>query len=72
MNTVDDITKRGGNEGWIRSNINKGHYDYYYWLLAGLNMANFIYFLACCKAYGPCKGLVSKPLGAKDGTDEEG
>ncbi|KAH9799568.1 protein NRT1/ PTR FAMILY 1.2 [Citrus sinensis] len=72
MNTVDDITKRGGNGGWIPSNINKGHYDYYYWLLAGLNMANFIYFLECCKAYGPCKGLVSKPLGEKDGTDEEG
>ncbi|XVE53733.1 hypothetical protein DITRI_Ditri03aG0026200 [Diplodiscus trichospermus] len=53
--TVDDVTKRGG-ESWISSNINKGHYDYYYWLLAGLNVLNFIYFLACSKAYGPCKG----------------
>ncbi|XVF89192.1 hypothetical protein PTKIN_Ptkin19aG0110400 [Pterospermum kingtungense] len=54
-NTVDDVTKTGG-ESWVSSNINKGHYDYYYWLLAGLNMLNFIYFLACCKAYGPCQG----------------
>ncbi|XWS26333.1 hypothetical protein CRYUN_Cryun26dG0023300 [Craigia yunnanensis] len=53
--TVDDVTKRGG-ESWVSSNINKGHYDYYYWLLAGLNMLNFIYFLACSKAYGPCQG----------------
>ena len=52
--TVDDVTKRGG-ENWVSSNINKGHYDYYYWLLAGLNMLNFIYFLACSTAYGPCQ-----------------
>ncbi|XP_031277450.1 protein NRT1/ PTR FAMILY 1.2-like [Pistacia vera] len=55
MNAVDDVTKRGGNESWVSTNINKGHYDYYYWVLAGLSMANFIYFLACSKAYGPCK-----------------
>ncbi|XP_022731022.1 protein NRT1/ PTR FAMILY 1.2-like [Durio zibethinus] len=53
--TVDDVTKKGG-ESWISSNINKGHYDYYYWLLAGLCMLNFMYFLACSKAYGPCQG----------------
>ncbi|KAA3468227.1 protein NRT1/PTR FAMILY 1.2-like [Gossypium australe] len=52
---VDNVTKRGG-ESWISSNMNKGHYDYYYCLLAGLSMLNFIYFLACCKAYGPCHG----------------
>ncbi|XWS17719.1 hypothetical protein CRYUN_Cryun33cG0091400 [Craigia yunnanensis] len=52
--TVVDVTKRGG-ESWVSSNINKGHYDYYYWILAGLNMLNFIYFLACSKAYGPCQ-----------------
>ncbi|CAK7353258.1 unnamed protein product [Dovyalis caffra] len=43
-------------ENWISSNINKGHYDYYYWLLASLGFCNFIYYLACGKAYGPCKG----------------
>ncbi|KAB2072130.1 hypothetical protein E1A91_A08G278700v1 [Gossypium mustelinum] len=52
---VNNVTKRGG-ESWISSNMNKGHYDYYYCLLAGLSMLNFIYFLACCKAYGPCHG----------------
>ncbi|XVE97564.1 hypothetical protein REPUB_Repub03eG0030300 [Reevesia pubescens] len=52
--TVDDVTKREG-ESWVSSNINKGHYDYYYWLLAGLSMLNFMYFLACSKAYGPCQ-----------------
>ncbi|XP_047326569.1 protein NRT1/ PTR FAMILY 1.2-like [Impatiens glandulifera] len=38
MTTIDGITKRGGNESWVSSNINKGHYvyDYYHWVLAGL------------------------------------
>ncbi|OMO91055.1 Proton-dependent oligopeptide transporter family [Corchorus olitorius] len=54
MDAVDDISKRGG-ESWLSSNINKGHYDYYYWFIAGLGVLNFMYYLACSKAYGPCK-----------------
>lgn len=54
--TVDDVTKRGGKESWLSSNINKGHYDYYYWLLAGLSFVNFMYFIVCSRAYGPCQG----------------
>ncbi|GMI80604.1 nitrate transporter 1.12 [Hibiscus trionum] len=53
--TVDGVTKTIG-ESWISSNINKGHYDYFYWLLAALSVLNFIYFLACSNAYGPCHG----------------
>ncbi|KAL3498459.1 hypothetical protein ACH5RR_041191 [Cinchona calisaya] len=56
ISTVDDITKRGGQESWISSNINKGHYDYYYWVLSGLSLVNIVYFLICCWTYGPCKG----------------
>ncbi|KAJ6674129.1 PROTEIN NRT1/ PTR FAMILY 1.3 [Salix viminalis] len=53
----DATTHIGENqESWVSSNINKGHYDYYYWLLATLGFATFIYYLACSKAYGPCKG----------------
>ncbi|KAI3454083.1 hypothetical protein Pfo_010746 [Paulownia fortunei] len=55
LNTVDTISKAGGNESWISSNINKGHYDYYYLVLAGLSMANMIYFLVCSSAYGPLR-----------------
>ncbi|KAF5938875.1 hypothetical protein HYC85_023134 [Camellia sinensis] len=35
MNTINDVTGRGGNESWVSSNINKAHFDYYYWVLAG-------------------------------------
>ncbi|GAY48740.1 hypothetical protein CUMW_114030 [Citrus unshiu] len=64
-------TRSGGKQGWIPSNINKGHYDHYFWLLSALNMANFVYFLACCKAYGPCRVEVRKALDNADGMQEE-
>lgn len=56
MSTVDNVTKRGGKESWVSSNINKGHYDYYFCFLVSLSIINMIYFLICSKFYGPCKG----------------
>ncbi|CAM8999099.1 unnamed protein product [Rhodiola kirilowii] len=51
---VNDFSKRGGKaDSWVSDNINKGHYDYYYFLLAGLSAANFCYFLLCSWLYGP-------------------
>lgn len=35
VHIVDGVTsKGGGNEGWLSSNISKGHLDYYYYWLA--------------------------------------
>ncbi|KAK1377612.1 putative peptide/nitrate transporter [Heracleum sosnowskyi] len=50
---VDKVSKHGGKESWVGNNLNKGHYDYYYWVLAILCAANFFYFLVCTWAYGP-------------------
>ncbi|KAL0297270.1 UNVERIFIED_CONTAM: protein NRT1/ PTR FAMILY 1.2 [Sesamum radiatum] len=55
MDAVDTLSKAGGKESWISSNINKGHYDYYYLVLAALSMANMMYFLLCSSIYGPLK-----------------
>ncbi|KAK6161854.1 hypothetical protein DH2020_001695 [Rehmannia glutinosa] len=55
LNSVDTMSKAGGHESWISSNINKGHYDYYYLVLAGLSLANLIYLIVCSKAYGPLR-----------------
>ncbi|XP_010254052.1 PREDICTED: protein NRT1/ PTR FAMILY 1.2 [Nelumbo nucifera] len=52
VKAVDEVTKRGGKESWVSSNLNKGHYDYYYWLLAVMGSVNFLYFLVCSWAYG--------------------
>ncbi|CAN0907157.1 Protein NRT1/ PTR FAMILY 1.2 [Linum grandiflorum] len=57
VSAVDEVTKKNGREeGWTSNDINKGHYDYYYWLLASLSFANFVYYLGCSKAYGPTVG----------------
>ncbi|KAJ7965968.1 protein NRT1/ PTR FAMILY 1.2 [Quillaja saponaria] len=66
LSIVDNVTEREGEVSWLSNNINKGHYDYYYWLICSLSLLNYMYFLYCSKAYGPCKGEKEK------GSDEEG
>nr|GLL17050.1 protein NRT1/ PTR FAMILY 1.2-like isoform X1 [Ipomoea trifida] len=55
MSAINDMTEGGESGSWISSNINKGHYDYYNWILAGLSMANMLLFLFCSRAYGHCR-----------------
>lgn len=52
MSTVNDITGKDGKESWVSSDINKGHLDYYFLVLAGLSLLNVLYFLVCNRAYG--------------------
>ncbi|KAL6547565.1 hypothetical protein OROHE_009270 [Orobanche hederae] len=65
MNSADSISKAGGGDGWISSDINKGRYDYYYLVLAGLSMANMVYFVVCSRAYGPLQE--ERKVGEEDG-----
>ncbi|XP_020224923.2 protein NRT1/ PTR FAMILY 1.2 [Cajanus cajan] len=53
FSAVENVTSRGGKEGWVLDNINKGRYDKYYWVLAGLSALNVVYYLICSWAYGP-------------------
>ncbi|KAK4365031.1 hypothetical protein RND71_016389 [Anisodus tanguticus] len=53
LNVVDSVTSNGGGISWLSSNINKGHLDYYYWLLAFVNVVNFLYFLLICRYNRP-------------------
>nr|CAB3474335.1 unnamed protein product [Digitaria exilis] len=43
---------RGSGDGWLPNNLNRGHYDDYYLVLAVLGAANVVYFVACAWAYG--------------------
>ncbi|KAM0896071.1 hypothetical protein ACQ4PT_023442 [Festuca glaucescens] len=52
VKVVDEASRRGGRTSWLSSDLNAGHYDYYYWLLACLGAVNFVYFLWCAWAYG--------------------
>ncbi|CAJ1951123.1 unnamed protein product [Sphenostylis stenocarpa] len=57
---VEHVTSRGGKEGWVLDNINKGRYDKYYWVLALLNAVNILCYLVFSWAYGPTADQLSK------------
>ncbi|XP_044486740.1 protein NRT1/ PTR FAMILY 1.2-like [Mangifera indica] len=71
VSTVDNVTSKGNKESWVSSNINKGHYDNYYWLLAILSLINMIYFLVCSWAYGPCVERIASANVEGNGIREE-
>ncbi|OWM81707.1 protein NRT1/ PTR FAMILY 8.1-like [Punica granatum] len=48
---VTDVTTRNGKLGWIPDNLNRGHLDYFYWLLAILSLLNFIVYLWIASRY---------------------
>lgn len=39
------------NGGWLGNDLNRSHIDYFYWLLVGLAVVNFIGFLFCGHLY---------------------
>ena len=53
VSVVDDVSSRGGGGSWVNDNPNKGHYDWYFWVLTVMSGVNFVYYLVCSWAYGP-------------------
>lgn len=51
VTVVTKVTTRHGQLGWITDNLNRGHLDYFYWLLAILSFVNFIFYLWIAKSY---------------------
>ncbi|PIN01858.1 H+/oligopeptide symporter [Handroanthus impetiginosus] len=51
LTVVTSLTTRGGQIGWISDNLNKGHLDYFFWLLAGLSFLNLVIYVFCAKLY---------------------
>ncbi|KAF6153494.1 hypothetical protein GIB67_027361 [Kingdonia uniflora] len=48
---VTSATTKNGNLGWIPDNLNRGHLDYFYWVLAVLSGVNFLVYLTIAKWY---------------------
>ncbi|KAK9666743.1 hypothetical protein RND81_14G207800 [Saponaria officinalis] len=48
---VTDVSTRHGKLGWIPDNLNRGHLDYFFWLLAILSVLNFLIYLWIAKCY---------------------
>ncbi|CAK8570123.1 unnamed protein product [Lathyrus sativus] len=68
VSIVDKVTSIGGNESWLSTNINKGHLNYYYALIAFLGVINYLYYLVICWAYGPEHG---EKLEASEGEEDD-
>ncbi|XP_072972656.1 protein NRT1/ PTR FAMILY 8.3-like isoform X1 [Typha angustifolia] len=51
LTVVTYVTTQGGKTGWIPDNLNEGHLDYFFWLLAGLSFLNFLVYLGCALRY---------------------
>ncbi|XP_048527439.1 protein NRT1/ PTR FAMILY 8.3-like [Triticum urartu] len=52
---VASITTRGGEPGWIPNNLNVGHLDRFFWLVAALSSLNLAVFVCCAKRYKTSK-----------------
>ncbi|KAF3439540.1 hypothetical protein FNV43_RR17818 [Rhamnella rubrinervis] len=48
---VTDVTTKNGKHGWLPDNLNYGHLDYFFWLLAILSVLNLKAFLVISKWY---------------------
>ncbi|KAJ1430529.1 PTR2 family proton/oligopeptide symporter, conserved site [Sesbania bispinosa] len=51
LTVVTYFTTQGGSPGWIPDNLNKGHLDYFFWLLAGLSLLNMLVYIVAAKRY---------------------
>ncbi|KAJ4780888.1 Protein NRT1/ PTR FAMILY 8.5 [Rhynchospora pubera] len=51
LTLVSYCTSRGGEPGWIPDNLNEGHLDRYFLLIAGLSAVNLLIFVWCALRY---------------------
>ncbi|KAJ6770403.1 PROTEIN NRT1/ PTR FAMILY 8.3 [Salix purpurea] len=51
LSTVTYFTTTGGKTGWIPDNLNMGHLDYLFWLLAGLSFFNLLIYTVSAMRY---------------------
>ncbi|EHA8591284.1 hypothetical protein COCNU_scaffold040709G000020 [Cocos nucifera] len=47
LTIVTHITTQGGKTGWIPNNLNEGHLDFFFWLLAALSLLNLRVYAYC-------------------------
>lgn len=64
LTLVTRITTRNGAPGWIAENLNRGHIDYFFWLLAAMSAVNLVLYVVCARWYTTMRTWrpASKPL----------
>ncbi|VAI91118.1 unnamed protein product [Triticum turgidum subsp. durum] len=56
LTAVQWATTTGGAPGWIPDDLNEGHLDRFFWMMAGLGCLNLIAFGSCARRYKSKKG----------------
>ncbi|CAL4921680.1 unnamed protein product [Urochloa decumbens] len=51
VTAVEWITTRGGGPGWIPDDLDDGHLDRFFWLLAAMSALNLAVFVGCARRY---------------------
>lgn len=51
VTVVHNTTGRDGRPDWLDDNLNRGHLEYFYWLLSAMEALNLIYFVVCARWY---------------------
>ncbi|KAF7103236.1 hypothetical protein CFC21_104247 [Triticum aestivum] len=51
LTVVQWATSTGGAPGWIPDNLNEGHLDRFFWMMAGLGCLNLMVFVSCAARY---------------------
>jgi solute carrier family 15 (peptide/histidine transporter), member 3/4 len=67
VSAVTKVTTTGGRPGWIPTDLNEGHLERFFFMLAVLSVVDFAVYLVCASRYGN-----SKVEGRSDGDEEEG
>ncbi|KAI3684557.1 hypothetical protein L6452_33781 [Arctium lappa] len=48
---ISIVKKTTGGNGWISDNLNQGHINYFYYLLAGISVGAFVIYIYAVKSY---------------------
>uniref|UniRef100_A0A0D9WBJ7 Major facilitator superfamily (MFS) profile domain-containing protein n=1 Tax=Leersia perrieri TaxID=77586 RepID=A0A0D9WBJ7_9ORYZ len=51
VSLLDAVTRRDGSEGWFADDLDRGHLDYFYCLLAAISAAELALFLCFARSY---------------------
>lgn len=52
VSLVHKLSHKADGSNWLPDhNLNKGKLEYFYWIITLMQIANFVYYLFCAKAY---------------------
>ncbi|KAI3684556.1 hypothetical protein L6452_33780 [Arctium lappa] len=51
ISVVKKTTGGNGEDGWMPDNLNQGHINYFYYLLAGISVGAFVMYIYAAESY---------------------